>query len=337
MQDRTEPTLAEWQTLYELADCVRAANPWPHFAEDAIWGVQNPETAELGFINLNAGPEQPTAVALYLGADGLHDYLDKKAAQASSLTHVSRLQLSFQSRTDLKSKDLAVIKQLGLRYRGKEAWPLFRNHRPGLLPWFLTAVEVRFFSHALAQLLLVSQRQQTDPSLVTAVAPDGRYLLRLPPGDGRDDWQDSWQPIPAPEPKAYHLQMDNHALMRLKLLPMSPKTVDIDFFWTPTVVTGAGERPFYGFVLMVVDPQTNFILSTDALIANPDIMAMWNMIPMKVVQILARVKLRPQRIRVVLPSLLAFLRPLESHIGCQLEQVGALPELEQIKQLLLEI
>lgn len=339
MEEPIEASIEAWQTVYQLANQVKEANPWPWFAEDSIWGLQNPETGELGFVNLNNGTDGCPTVALYLGADALYDYLTKKADGATSaiLEQINSLQLSFQNRDRLKAKDLAIIKRLGLKYRGKQAWPLVRNHQQGKPPWFLTAVDVQFLTCALQQLLYMSQQQQANPAFVPPMRLDTAVNCWLClPGKTADVWQTVQQSIEAPPPKAYYLQMDRHALMRLKLVPLTNQVVDIDFFWTPTLVKGDGERPFYSYVLMLVDPKNSFILTTDAFIANPDMEALWSMIPMRVVQVLARLKIRPHRLRVMSGSLAVFLHSLESHLGCTVEEVAHLPELVQVRNMLFD-
>ena len=44
------------------------------------------------------------------------------------------IMLSFEDRDALQEEDLAVIRGLGLSFRGRQAWPLFRSYRPGYLP-----------------------------------------------------------------------------------------------------------------------------------------------------------------------------------------------------------
>ena len=47
---------------------------------------------------------------------------------------VPQLQASFEDRNELRDKDRQVIKELGLKFRGRQAWPMFRSYRTGLCP-----------------------------------------------------------------------------------------------------------------------------------------------------------------------------------------------------------
>lgn len=59
------------------------------------------------------------------------------------------LKLELGPRSDLRTEDHAVIRKLGIAFRGKNAWPQFRSLLPGYIPWFLTEPEARFLTIAL--------------------------------------------------------------------------------------------------------------------------------------------------------------------------------------------
>ena len=47
-------------------------------------------------------------------------------------------------------EDLGIIKRLGLKFRGENAWPKFRSYRPGFAPWFLEKSETTTLNAALS-------------------------------------------------------------------------------------------------------------------------------------------------------------------------------------------
>jgi hypothetical protein len=72
-----------------------------------------------------------------------------------------------------------VIKELGLKFRGRQEWPMFRSYRPGYLPWYLEAPEARTLTYALEQAVEVVLRFEEDPGML-APADEESYLVRLP-------------------------------------------------------------------------------------------------------------------------------------------------------------
>jgi len=180
------PTLDEWSKLYTAAIRVKEIAPWEWMTEADIFGVksrfasplrseQDPETEQLGFVSVMGMLGEHLALAVYLGPEGLYGFWGfqrladtaKDASRQGKPFLLSRIlsddvlpevffrlphfQTSFENRNELRQKDRDLIKQLGLKFRGRQAWPMFRSYRPGFWPWYLEAWEVRFLTHALEQ------------------------------------------------------------------------------------------------------------------------------------------------------------------------------------------
>jgi len=62
---------------------------------------------------------------------------------------VPLLTMLFVDRDKLWKEDREVIHSLGLRFRGRNAWPLFRSQRAGYAPWLLEKDEVLFLTTAI--------------------------------------------------------------------------------------------------------------------------------------------------------------------------------------------
>lgn len=338
MKDNT-PTLEEWRVLYEIMDRVKKEAPWQWMEEDDIFGVQNPETGELGFISVMGNLGEHYAVTVYLGAEGLYRFWEMQNAgpylAPEMVLNTPQIQASFENRDDLGAKDREVIKQLGRKYRGRQAWPLFQNFAPGMVPWHITAAQARFMRHALEQALEVAARYQENPDLL-AVEDDTTYLIRVPrQKSGGWKWHDETQKVPPPEPQEYRLPMDMQALALLQKLPAKTHIIDIDLFWMPTAVGTRGERSYYPYTLLIVEPENGMILGADILVADPTPEDMWASVPMKVVQSLARTKTKPSIIRVSVPALASFLEPVAQRTDIKIQLIDELPELEEAKSMMM--
>ena len=187
MAEEMTPEIREWRGLYESVVRIKEISPWEWMTETDVFGVRSPETGELGFVSVMGLLGQHYAVSLYLGSEGIHGFLDLQEmgpfADPGALIQIPQLQASFENREELDKRDRQVIKELGLKFRGRNAWPMFRSYRPSLFPWFLEAAEVRFLSCALEQLADVAPRCREDPSLLEPSGGDS-YLLRVPRQEG---------------------------------------------------------------------------------------------------------------------------------------------------------
>lgn len=328
------PTTAEWQQLYALMQQVKQVAPWEFMTEEMVFGVQNPQTSDIGFISVMGSLGEHLSIAVYLGITALYHFwaVHEQQAPAEQILEISHLQASFEDRELVTPEDRAVIKAVGLKFRGRQAWPLFRSYRPGFVPWHLTQDEARFLIHALTQMLVIAQRLAENDE--TLEPPDEfTYLVRVPSMQGDDIvWQDQMMHILPPEPQGINIQMDLNALTFVKSLPQRNVNVEIDFFMMPVRIQEKKEdRPFFAYNLLLVDSQSGIILGVQTMGADPSFEDMLGRVPLEIVHILAQSSLRPKSILVRPSRTQMLLAPLCEGLGIHLKIKPKLRELDAAK------
>lgn len=334
------PTLEEWRRLYDVAMRVKELAPWEWMAEDQVFGVQNPETDELGFVSVMGALGEHYSVAVYLGARGLYDFLAIEeagdAAPAESILEVPQLQASFADREILHNEDRQIIKQLGLKFRGRNAWPLFRSYRPGYFPWYLEADEARFLTVVLEQTLDVTPRFREDPALLET--EDEQYLVRVP--HRKDDglaWDDRIMDVPPPERPPIRLMMDIPLLEKLKQSPQRSSRIEMDFFMFPVPFQEKkGARPQFAYMLLTVEAQSGFVMGSDLLKPEPTLESMWGQVPLYAVRHFASLGIVPQEVAVRSGLLFSLLKPLAKELSFTLTPSRRLRALDSAKDFLLD-
>ena len=93
-------------------------------------------------------------LAVFVGEEGLAAYRTLTTGSvdpepADSLYKLNPVSAMLADREDLETPDRTTIRELGLKYRGRGSWPLFRRTGPGHVPWFLEADEAVFSTMAL--------------------------------------------------------------------------------------------------------------------------------------------------------------------------------------------
>jgi hypothetical protein len=230
----------------------------------------------------------------------------------------------------LHERDRALIKQLGLKFRGRQAWPQFRSYRPGFAPWFLEAGEVRFLTHALTQAQDVALRFRDNWTLLTR---GSHYLVRVARKEkGELIWQDQSIAVPPPEPASIQLRMDLDTLAALRQRPRGGFTLEMDLFMLPSALHDAGERPYYAYSLLTVDKRSGMILGQELLQPLPSLLEMYSQIPLKVVYLLSKLGSRPKEIRVRSPLLYQLLTTLDKDLGFKLKSSNRLPRLDSARE-----
>jgi hypothetical protein len=334
-----KPTLNDWLGLYQAAMRIKEIAPWEWMTETDIFGVQDPETDETGFVSIMGGLGEHLALAIYRGAEALYGFWRLQQIADSAFEEVfleiSHLQASFEDRGELTAKDRAVIKELGLKFRGRQAWPMFRSFHPGYWPWYLEAQEARFLTHALEQAAEVGLRFKEDPTLLDP-PDDESCLVRVPREvGGKLVWEDEMVRVPPVEPESIPVVMDMEALEDVKQLPQGEHTLEIDFSLFPIRIEEKGTRPYPPHMLLVVESSSGMILGTELLGPERGLAEMWGSVPVKVVYQIARMEVLPRQIKVRSRKLFALLQLLAEELGLEVKAVPRLRELDRAKESLL--
>jgi hypothetical protein len=333
---REEPTREEWAALLEAALAVRDLAPWQWMEETDVFGVQDPDNEELGFVSVMGGLGEHLGVSVYQGGLGLEGFWQMQEADshpdvAEVVLETPQLQASFEDREELEKADRDRIAALGLKIRGRKAWPLFRSYRPGFLPWSVTLGEARFLTAALRELADVAPRFRTSPGLLRDL-PEGKLLCRVPES-GR--WVDRLIPEP---PGGRHLDLfvNPQALAYVRRLPRGADALELDFFRVPGAIEEGEGPPRLAYVLLMAHARSGVILGLETVAVETTLEELWGRLPALVSQFLAKAKLRPKELRVRNPVLLTVLEPLTRDLGSRLKDAARLPKIDAIRGPLLE-
>jgi len=171
-----------WNRLYEFMDQIKKMAPWTWMYEDDFFGVEDPETGEMGYISVMGSLGDHFSICAYLGQEGISRFLsierEEVKPSVEQILETPQLQASFENRDMLNEKDMQIIRKLGRSYRGHMNWPMFRAFHPGHFPWFLNPWEQRFMMHVLEQTIDVTKRFKEDEDLIYP-GDDTEYLARV--------------------------------------------------------------------------------------------------------------------------------------------------------------
>ena len=259
---RVSPSIQQWEALYKAARDFRDLQAWTWMNETDLFGVQDPDTGETGYCCILGEAGEVFALALYLGTEGLMDYLSLQSGELDVDDpdvglNQKCLMASFENRAELDKDDIRTIRKLGLKFRGRHAWPQFRSYLPGYVPWFLTGEEARFLTIALEQAVQVARRFKKDPDMLDPTEPRVVFTRVLEGGV----WQDAWtKPAEWAAPALPMETPDEVRLKRLeKRLPRRTEIWELDSFYFSGPVD-EGERPYFPFLCVVADHDTGTIL-----------------------------------------------------------------------------
>ena len=324
------PTQRDWLKLYEAAMAFKELAQWRWMSDSDVFAVQNPSKDEVGYCSLMGAAGEEFGLLVFLGAEGFESYKqialgDVDCTSLDVWAMISALSMALLGRDELDRQDHDVIRSLGLRFRGKNAWPCFRSHRPGYLPWGLESEEAHLLTAALEQAIDVAARVRDGALGLQRGASAGLVLTRYC-CDGH--WMEEWRKPLAlrPGPAAPALP-DRAYLQRLREMAGSLRgSWELDLFFMPTPVASGSERPFYPTCVMALERTSGFIVGGD--ITRPALTAEEKQ--GAVLQLLQKAGELPREIRVASDELRRIVGPLATGLGISV-RVARLPMLEKAR------
>lgn len=329
------PSLEEWRQLYDAAAEFKKIAPWNWMWDSDMFAVQNPENGEIGYCCVLGRNREVFGLAVYLGTEGLEGYLKAASGEVRphnpDALHTNKCLLTtFEDKKYLSKDDLAVIKQLGLQFSGRNGWTQFQSYQPGYFPWQLTRDEAVYLTICLQQAKEMALRFKEFPDMLEPSEPN-HYFTRVAKKE-KDilKWEDAWlKSVPLRKIVIMHKTMDENRLEKIRQLDRQQKMVwEVDFFYAPAYVAEKGRRPYYPLVFLWVEQYSYFIFSTHITTLEK--------YKIEFIEYCLRAfesaKIIPGEIQVRKEELLAYLQPLAQKLGFEVRLVKKLRAIDDARK-----
>ncbi|MBB3111476.1 hypothetical protein FHS18_003544 [Paenibacillus phyllosphaerae] len=327
-----KPSIEQWQALYEAAAAFKRAQCWNYLSNSHVVGVKNPWTGEIGYCCVMGGGGELYGMAVYLGSEGYSILTDMLAGVGSDPMFAQHcLMLSFDSRDELHPDEYKRIKELGLKFRGAQAWPTFRLYEPGFMPWPIeTTEQARYLTLVIEQVMdLVDAYKNNMDELI--VGERDEVLTRIPTGTYPNlTWSEEWI---MPEPTGSSKEIISVTVDEL-WIAKTKKTLkgvtgvwEIDCPFVPMPIKEDG-KPYYPMAGLIVDQQTGQVLQfglskkTDAYIGVAD----------KLLSLIDQFQVVPSQVWLADRELFFYLGHLLSNFGIEAILTDELPTLEEARE-----
>lgn len=292
-----------WRQLYTAAAKVWDMKPWLWVEETDIFGVKDPKSDTILFVSVMGLLGEYCAVALYPGAKAVAQFWQMQNSVgvediSNMLADIRQIHAAFGNKRDLDPVEKRVVKELGLKFKGADAWPYFRSYQPGYFPWVIDKEEARLLVLALEQLLEVAPRLKEDRRLVARKHGTCSYLVRMPhQKDGAMEWRDERHEYPPPA-STFRITIPNHLVDSVRAMKSSGLTVELDVAPSPFPVGKKGERPQLPYMMLAADSDSYFVLGVELLTVEMAIEDMWMQVPSKFLEMLVKHGIRPSRLAI---------------------------------------
>jgi len=279
---RKEATLEQWMDLYEVAINIKELKPWEY-----LWDVD--------IITLELSYKEPFycsvmgrggcfGIGAYKGFDAINNFyalLDKKDIPPEQMIRYQNdniIMCYFGDREELTSKELKVIKDLGLKFRGKNNWIYFHSLNKGYVPYILDQEEVLQETEVLQNLYMALKAHIIEGIKIDF--ENGNTLKRS--YNLKDElWLNYEAPIKIPH-KQYLIPVleDEMLISKLSKIKLNNQEWELDIAYLSTTVNDKKyDRPVMGRMCILADKKSEMIINQNMLTPmDDDIQAIFNIV-----------------------------------------------------------
>lgn len=267
-----QPSLEQWSALYEVGINLKKLAPWRMLRDRDILALKLPGYEEDIYCSVMGNGGQNYAIGIYPGKMAfwrLSRVMESDPDDLPVLYMADQhcLMCNFGDREELEPQDRAVLKELGLRFRGHNEWIYFRAMTPGTFPWFLDAEQAELLLAALQNVFMLCMCYMEGNLKVDHNA--GEALFRFY-DEKKELWFNTVIPeLPIPRPRYEMRLADELALARMKKQRKTKAAVELEWFYLPIPIQESkNTRPHAAHMTLMVDRESGYILNQH--LAGPD-------------------------------------------------------------------
>lgn len=271
---RKEASLDQWRLLYDVAIKLKKLKPWNDLWDVDLTKILLPEYEKPFFCSVMGKAGDCIAIGVYEGSDAINGFYhiikNQQISSPQCIRYQNNLMCYFGSRDELTNKELKVIKNLGLKFRGKDEWIYFRSFETGYVPYILDELQVVQLTYVFQQLYIALKYLIEGKTKVNF--ENGNILCR-----NYDTELQLWLTYESSENISQRIRMnliinDELLLAKLSKLKTTNNEIELDTLYLNIIVNDKEfEKPILGNLLIIADHKTGLIIDQNTLSPKDEI------------------------------------------------------------------
>lgn len=259
---RVEAAKEEWEKIYGLAAEFKRMQPWKILCSNDYFCLSMGEDEDV-YVTILGNEGLFYGFCMYVGMDGFNDMLgiaqggqigvseDYMAARQNCISMV------FADREEVPQEQYEVIRELGLKFRGRNGWIYFETYERGFFPSIPDQDEVRACIKYLEKLLEALQCYMNGNQRTFA---HGMEMFVYVNKNGT--WQGEYQELPYQEYQCRKVLLeDEEAVRQLLRQKKTREIVEMDCIYLINGVEDeAYDKPIWPHLMLLVEKNTGMIL-----------------------------------------------------------------------------
>lgn len=212
-------------------------------------------------------------ISIYEGESGYEDLgsisrdYDDSSIEKYIMYEQRCLTFYMGDRSEVPKNQLAIIKELGLKYRGHNAWPYFLSFEPQYYPFSIDDQEAKRMVDILEVLYDVLKAYCEDKIDVDYEKNEMIYAHK-----DNKEWVYEAMSFPQAYDKFSVIELQDEKIYKdIKSKPQSQQDIYLDLFYMNTYIEDKKyKKPINSLVLIVVDKESEMIMHGQLLSPNDD-------------------------------------------------------------------
>lgn len=248
------PTDLQWRELFAISEKIRALEPWRRYTSAQLFMIAAETETEPIFCSVLGNQEEYCGVSLYRGYEALNGFL--KILEAGEEPPFLTITANQHCVTVYFAEDnLLGAGDITAMHKGNYAPKVgvlnqifFRSYAPGFSPWYIDKNEAQ---SAIANLNIFYNMLMAAKEM----SPNFKNGEVVYASDSSGEWQYTTSPLPSFEVEENSLEIrDELMIAKLKRLPRTGKSFEIELSYLPNPVSGKGQlRPIFPRICIIAN------------------------------------------------------------------------------------
>lgn len=264
MKNRQEATVEEWGRLYQQAERLGEMRPWETFKVDELMALNFPKTSQPVYCNILGNPVGIEGACFYEGQIGFDNFWDicqndlrYYPSDYAAYTQ-NCLTVQWGDRDDLRNAQRAIIRELGIKYRGPKQWLYFLSYKNGYFPFNPDKREVKSLTRYITKLIKALEYYKDHPIQGDFAA---REIYDFRQNTKTEEWQGKAMPRPKRTAFKYLTLGNPKEVEEMRALKKTYTTLEIDVIhYGAPVKDDSFDRPINPLMIFFADHETKEIV-----------------------------------------------------------------------------
>ncbi|MGI6449124.1 MAG: DUF7309 domain-containing protein [Desulfitobacteriia bacterium] len=270
---RNEAGLEQWHDLYDVTMRIKSLQPWEHLWDMDLVTLQLPEFEQPFFVSVMGRNGECFAIAVMEGADALLDFYrladSGDIPSGQLIRYQNNMTCYFGDREELSKSERDTIKELGLKFRGRNQWIYFRSFARGYAPFTLDQEQVVKLTRVFQELFMALKAFLENQ--IPVDFENGQTIYRYFDSE-KGLWVTTGGTLKRPL-KKYRVPVveDEVLIKRLKGQKKTESELEIDTLYLNAIINHAESgRPIMPVMVILADHDSGMLIDQEIISPGDD-------------------------------------------------------------------